>query len=100
VALRSVAGDRAWALYGAVVTTNFAVGNETDLNHAIQSIDAAAAGSGAYTIDVAGTINLTSDLLPINLPSGVSVTVEGTTGGCGPERTVSTAAEPLATPFE
>ena len=83
------------------MTTDFTVGSETDLNTAIQSIDAAAAGSGAYTINITGTINLTSDLLAFNLPSGVSVTVEGMTGGAGgPERTVSTAAEPLATPFE
>jgi hypothetical protein len=69
-----------------MTTTTFKVSNETDLNNAIRAIDATgadAAANTAYTIDIAGPISLTSDLLAINLDSGSSVTIAGTTTGSG-----------------
>ncbi len=38
----------------------------------------------AYTIDITGQINLTTDLLAINLESGSSLTLAGTNGSGGP----------------
>jgi hypothetical protein len=53
------------------------VTNETELNQAIQAADTAA--PGGYEIDIGGQINLTTALEAINLPTGVSLSIEGTT---------------------
>jgi hypothetical protein len=77
------------------MTTTFTVSSEgatsnntdtTTLNGAIRSIDVGgsnAATNTAYVINIAGQIDLTSDLLAINLPSGSSLTIEGTTSDGG-----------------
>jgi hypothetical protein len=70
------------------MTTTFTVANETQLNTAIQAIDAGgadAAANTAYTIDITGQISLTSELPAINLDSGSSVTIAGTNGAGGPQ---------------
>jgi len=62
------------------------VSTEADLNSAIQAIDATgadAATNTAYTIDITEPISLTSDLLSLNLPSGVNLTIEGSNGAGG-----------------
>ncbi len=64
-------------------TTTFTVTTEDELNAAIRSIDVGgsnAAANTAYTIHVTATISLLDDLLAFNLPSGASVTVQGTNG--------------------
>ena len=68
------------------IQTNFAVSTEADLNNAIQAIDATdadAATNTAYTIDITGPISLTSDLLSLNLPSGVTLTTDSNNGAGG-----------------
>ena len=55
------------------MTTNFTVTNETELNADIRAIDvsgADAAQNTDYVINITGTIDLTTDLLAINLESG------------------------------
>jgi len=46
------------------------------LNGAIRTIDTGAAGD--YVINITGPIDLTTQLLAINLPSGLTLTIEGT----------------------
>jgi autotransporter passenger strand-loop-strand repeat protein len=61
--------------------TTYDVSTLTQLNTAIEDVDAAAAGSGAQTIDIAsGTISITSALEAINLNTGVSLTISGASG--------------------
>jgi Hint domain-containing protein len=52
------------------------VTNETDLNTAIEAANTAVPGS--YEIEIGGTIDLTTALEAINLPAGVSLSIEGT----------------------
>src|SRR6516162_4384066 len=62
------------------VTSNFSVGDITTLNTDIRSIDVGgsnAATNTNYTITFTGDINLTSQLLAINLASGSTLTIEG-----------------------
>ena len=68
------------------MTTNFTVTNETELNADIRAIDvsgADAAQNTNYVINIIGTIDLTTDLLAINLESGSSLTIGGTNGSGG-----------------
>ena len=68
------------------MTTNFTVTNETELNAEIRAIDvsgADAAQNTNYVINITGTIDLTTDLLAINLESGSSLTIGGTNGSGG-----------------
>jgi hypothetical protein len=67
------------------VTTTYNVSSEgatsgntdtTTLNGAIRAIDTGPAGN--YVINITGAIDLTSDLLAINLPTGSTLTIEGT----------------------
>jgi hypothetical protein len=61
--------------------TTYDVSTLAELNSAIEAVDAAAAGSGAQTIDIAsGTISVTSALEAINLNTGVSLTIDGASG--------------------
>ncbi|MFZ2068373.1 MAG: hypothetical protein WAV27_20565, partial [Xanthobacteraceae bacterium] len=69
------------------MTTTYTVSSEgatvgnadtTTLNGAIRTIDTGPAGN--YVIDITGTINLTSQLLAINLPTGSTLTIQGTNG--------------------
>ena len=55
--------------------TTFNVSDETSLNGDIRTIDAAPAG--AYQLDFAGSIPETMPLEAINLPSGVTLTIDG-----------------------
>src|SRR6185437_501555 len=48
----------------------------TTLNGAIRTIDTGPAGD--YVIKITGPIDLTSEMLAINLPSGSTLTIEGT----------------------
>jgi hypothetical protein len=58
--------------------TTYDVSTLTELNSAIEAVDAAAAGSGAQTIDIpSGTISVTSTLEAINLAGGVWLTISG-----------------------
>ena len=71
-----------------VPETTYSNDSEATLNDAIQKIDvggADAAPNTAYTIDITGTIDLTTALLAINLESGSSLTIAGTTGFGGVE---------------
>jgi large repetitive protein len=68
--------------------TSYSNASEVALNAAIRAIDvggADAAQNTAYTIDITGTIDLTTALLAINLESGSSLTIAGTTGFGGVE---------------
>ena len=59
----------------------FDVGNEAQLNSAIEAIDVSGAQSGAglaYFINITGPISLTSPLEALNLAAGASLTVAGT----------------------
>ena len=47
----------------------------TTLNGAIRTIDSG--GAGNYVISVTSNITLTSQLLAIDLPTGVTLTIEG-----------------------
>jgi hypothetical protein len=61
--------------------TTYDVSSLSQLNAAIEAVDAAAANSGAQTIDIeSGTISLTSALEAINLNAGVSLTIAGDSG--------------------
>ncbi|HZL01146.1 MAG TPA: hypothetical protein VFC47_14750, partial [Caulobacteraceae bacterium] len=53
------------------------VNSESALNIAILAADTATPGSGGYEIDLAGTITLTGALEAINLPTGVTLDIEG-----------------------
>ena len=53
----------------------------TTLNGAIRTIDTGPAGH--YVIDINGPIDLTSELLAINLPAGSTLTIQGTNGSGG-----------------
>ena len=53
----------------------------TTLNGAIRTIDTGAAGN--YVIDITGPIDLTSQLLALNLPGGSTLTIQGTNGSGG-----------------
>ena len=67
--------------------TIFTVASEADLNADIRAIDvsgADAAQNTNYVINITGTIDLTTDLLAINLESGSSLTIAGTNGIGGP----------------
>ena len=57
--------------------------NAATLNGAISLIDTQGVSGTTYTINITGTISLSSDLLAFNLASGVKVLVEGTNGGGG-----------------
>jgi autotransporter passenger strand-loop-strand repeat protein/uncharacterized repeat protein (TIGR03803 family) len=64
-------------------TTTFTVSTESDLDSAIQLVDeggADAAADTAYTIDIAGPIDLGAGLPPVDLASGSSLTIAGTGG--------------------
>jgi autotransporter-associated beta strand protein len=65
------------------ITTSFAANSEAALNSAIKSIDVGGSNSyasAAYTITITGQIDLTGDVLAINLAPGSSVVIEGTNG--------------------
>ncbi|MGI3776711.1 MAG: Hint domain-containing protein [Janthinobacterium lividum] len=60
--------------------TSFTVGSETELNAALGQIDvsgASSAPSTAYTIALAGSIALTTDLDAINLAPGSTLAIQG-----------------------
>jgi hypothetical protein len=56
---------------------------EMNLNAAIAAANAAAANTGAITIDVPASISLTTPLTEIDLKSGNSLTIAGTNGSGG-----------------
>jgi autotransporter-associated beta strand protein len=62
--------------------TTFDISNETDFNNSISFIDTQGFPNN-YVFDITGPITLTSQLLAINLPSGASLTIEGTNGSGG-----------------
>ena len=62
--------------------TTFDISNETDFNNSISDIDTLGFPNN-YVFDITGPITLTSQLLAINLPSGSSLTIEGTNGSGG-----------------
>jgi hypothetical protein len=70
---------------GAAASSNT---DTTTLNGAIRTIDTGAAGD--YVINVTGTIDLTDELLAINLPVGSTLTINGGSGavldGLGDQR--------------
>jgi Hint domain len=70
------------------MATTFNVTNETELNADIRAIDvsgADAAQNTNYVINITANINLSTELLAINLESGSSLTLAGTNGTGGAE---------------
>ena len=61
--------------------TTYTVSTLAQLNSAILAIDSATSGTGANTINISGTVSLTSALEAINLASGNSLTISGFSGG-------------------
>jgi hypothetical protein len=62
--------------------TTFDISNEADFNNSVSYIDTLGFPND-YVFDITGPITLTSQLLAINLPSGSTLTIEGTNGSGG-----------------
>ena len=91
VALGGLVADSSFVLQsdgvGGTTVIDSTVTNEADLNTLIGSIDLGGTNAGAdrsYAITIDGRLPLGGDLLPIDLPSGASLSVTGTNGSGGP----------------
>ena len=63
------------------MTSTYIVSTIAQLNSAIEAVDSAGSNTGANTIDIVGTISVTSALEAINLASGNSLTISGASNG-------------------